>query len=157
MDKIVVLGTGTALVTNYYNTCFAYFHNNEIFMVDGGSGDGILTQMKNAGIQWQDVHDLFVTHEHTDHLFGSISAIRYFGYLMFANKYEGELRVYCHQELLEKIVAICSMVLRPADREQFGKRTHFIPVCDGETRNIIGRDLTFLTSIPPRRNSLVSK
>lgn len=143
MDKIVVLGTGTALVTKYFNTCFALCHDEEILLVDGGGGDGILAQIEKAGIHWQNIHDLFITHEHTDHLLGSIVAIRYIGFLMSKDRYRGDFRVYCHQELADKIIAICNMLLRIGEREQFGKRIQFVIIHDGETRNIIGHEFTF--------------
>ena len=34
--ELTMLGTGNALVTEYYNTCFVIGENNQYFMVDGG-------------------------------------------------------------------------------------------------------------------------
>ena len=34
--NITMLGTGNALVTECYNTCFVLQENEEYFMVDGG-------------------------------------------------------------------------------------------------------------------------
>lgn len=143
LDKIVVLGTGTALVTKYYNTCFAFCHSDDIFLVDGGGGDGILRQFEKADLRFHNVHDFFITHEHTDHLFGSLVAIRYICYLMTRDWYEGDLRIYCHRELADKITAICNMVFRTAEREQFSKRIKLVIINDGETRNILGYNVTF--------------
>ncbi len=143
LDRIVVLGTATALMTKYYNTCFAYCRGDDIFLVDGGGGEGILRQFENTGLQWPNVHDFFITHEHTDHLLGSIAALRYISYLMIKGRYEGHLRVYCHRELAEKTIAICKMVLRPAEREQVLNNMKFVNVHDGETLRIAGRAVTF--------------
>lgn len=143
MNKIVVLGTGTALVTKYFNTCFAFCHNEDILLVDGGEGSGILQQFEKANLRWEKVHDFFVTHEHTDHLLGSIVAIRYFCFLMIKNRYQGNLRIYCHRELADKMIAICNMLFRVQERKQFGKRMEFVIINDKEIRNILGYDVIF--------------
>ena len=46
---ITMLGTGSALVTECYNTCFVLSDGDEHFLVDGGGGNGILSQLKKAG------------------------------------------------------------------------------------------------------------
>ena len=42
--EIIMLGTGSAMVTKCYNTCFALRNRNEYFLVDAGGGNGILSQ-----------------------------------------------------------------------------------------------------------------
>ena len=68
--KLTMLGTGNAGVTECYNTCFVLEHEGEYLLVDGGGGNGLLKQLKAAGIRWQDIRSVFVTHRHTDHLMG---------------------------------------------------------------------------------------
>ena len=70
MDRLIALGTGKAHVTNCYNTCFILQQGEACFLVDGGGGNGILAVLEKAKIQWNQIHQLFVTHEHIDHLFG---------------------------------------------------------------------------------------
>jgi len=143
LDRIVVLGTGTAIVSKYYNTCFAVCRDDDVFLVDGGGGHGILNQMDSAGLSWHKVHDIFVSHEHTDHLFGIFIVIRYIGYLMELGAFEGDLRFYCCQQVYDKIMAISHMIIRPGERAEFGKRMQFNIVKDRDTRNILGGDVTF--------------
>lgn len=143
LDKIVVLGTGTAIVTKYFNTCFALCHDNEILLVDGGGGHGILQQMDRAGLSWDNVHDIFVSHEHTDHLFGIFIVIRYIGYLMELGKYKGDMRFYCCRQVYDKIMAISEMIIRPGERAEFGRRMQFIIIQDREQSKILGYDVTF--------------
>ena len=50
---ITMLGTGSALVTECYNTCFVLSDGDEHFLVDGGGGNGILSQLKKAGFNWR--------------------------------------------------------------------------------------------------------
>ena len=76
MNKITMLGTGNATVTQCYNTCFALQTDTTLLLVDGGGGNGVLAQLKRAGIAIADIHHLFVTHAHTDHILGVIWLIR---------------------------------------------------------------------------------
>ena len=48
--KINILGTGDALATKCYNTCFVLEENNKYFLVDAGGGNGILVQLEKANI-----------------------------------------------------------------------------------------------------------
>ena len=74
--KLTILGTGNATVTECYNTCFALSDGNRHFLVDTGGGNRILKVLKDTGIQLEDIHDIFITHEHIDHLLGVIWLIQ---------------------------------------------------------------------------------
>ena len=74
--KLTMLGTGNALVTECYNTCFVLSDGNDHFMVDGGGGMTVLHQLKYAGLDWRQMRTIFVTHKHIDHLLGIIWMMR---------------------------------------------------------------------------------
>ena len=78
MDReiLYVFGTGNASVTNLYNTCFALRDKDEYFMVDAGGGNGILRILDNMRVPIENIHHLFVTHEHTDHILGVVWMVR---------------------------------------------------------------------------------
>ena len=80
MDKtttqITMLGTGNATVSQIYNTCFVLQTPSTLMLVDAGGGNGILAQLKKINVQISDIHHLFVTHAHTDHVLGGIWVIR---------------------------------------------------------------------------------
>ena len=46
--KLTILGTGNAMVTKCYNTCFAIENDGHYFLVDGGGDNTIMKQLKNA-------------------------------------------------------------------------------------------------------------
>ena len=69
--KMNVLGTGFALATKNYNTCFALEENGSLFLVDGGGGNQILRQLEQSFLDWRYVHDIFVTHQHATILWAS--------------------------------------------------------------------------------------
>ena len=68
--KLTMLGTGNALVTECYNTCFVLEQNGKYLLVDAGGGNQVLYQLKAAGYNWMDMKDIFVTHKHLDHIMG---------------------------------------------------------------------------------------
>lgn len=73
MEKIIVLGTGTASVVNSFNTCFVLEDNkNNYLLVDTGGGNGILKQLKMANVEINKIHNVFISHKHIDHLFGML-------------------------------------------------------------------------------------
>lgn len=98
-----MLGTGNALVTRCYNTCFAIQDDDEYFLVDAGGGNGIMRQLQDADISMAQIHHIFLTHEHTDHLLGMIWMIRMIATKMRREQYEGNLRIYCHSALVETV------------------------------------------------------
>ena len=75
-NQIIMLGTGNAIVTKCYNTCFILKCDKTILLVDAGGGNGILTQLENAGVSLSDIHNMFITHAHTDHILGAIWIVR---------------------------------------------------------------------------------
>ena len=98
-DYITMLGTGNALATRCYNTCFTLHSEKGVLLVDAGGGNGILTQLEKAGIRREDISDLFVTHAHTDHLLGCVWIMR------MALQFRYSLRVWSHKKVLNLLVA----------------------------------------------------
>ena len=59
---ITMLGTGNALATKCYNTCFTLHDpSGEVLLVDAGGGNGILTQLEQAEIDLRLIRHLFLT------------------------------------------------------------------------------------------------
>lgn len=143
MEQLYVFGTGNAAVTRYYNTCFAIRDDEQYFMVDTGGGNGILRILEDMGIQYGQIHDIFITHEHTDHLLGIVWMVRFISTRMLNGTYEGALNIYCHEDLTASIDTICRLTLQGKFYKMIGQRIHLIPVHDGETRHILDYDVTF--------------
>ena len=138
-----MLGTGNALVTECYNTCFIIEDRGELFMVDGGGGNTILRQIKKAGYNWMDIHHIFVTHKHIDHLLGIIYMVRMICQFMASGKYQGEAYIYSHKEILDLIRDIAGKLLQKKQTAFIDGRLHLVEVTDGETMEIIGHEVTF--------------
>ena len=50
-----MLGTGNALVTKCYNTCFTIHTPQTMLLMDAGGGNGILAQLEKSEIKLGDV------------------------------------------------------------------------------------------------------
>ena len=142
-EMLILLGTGNATVTRCYNTCFAIQTGEEYFLVDTGGGNGILTQLEKAGIPLESIHEIFISHEHTDHLLGLVWLIRMIATKMKKGQYEGDLQIYCHEELEKTIRTIVELTVQKKFCRMIGERIFFRTVKDGETKKILDYDVTF--------------
>ena len=143
MERLIMLGTGNALVTRCYNTCFAIQDDDEYFLVDAGGGNGIMRQLQDADISMAQIHHIFLTHEHTDHLLGMIWMIRMIATKMRREHYEGNLRIYCHSALVETVRTIANLTLPKKFTRLLDHRIQFVPLHDGDTKHILDYDVTF--------------
>lgn len=146
--NLTMLGTGNALVTECYNTCYVYTDETQTpehryFMVDAGGGGQIFTQLKMAGIDWKQIHEIFLTHKHIDHFTGMIWMVRLITQNMKAGKYDGETHIYGHAEVIALLDDICRKLLQPGQIKYIGDRLKLIPVDDGESRMINNHRVTF--------------
>lgn len=142
-ETLILLGTGNATVTKCYNTCFAIKTGKEYFLIDTGGGNGIMAQLEKAEIPMEAIHEIFMSHEHTDHLLGLVWLIRMIATKMKKGQYEGNLNIYCHEELKETILTIAKLTVQGKFFKMIGERIFFHPVADGEKRNILGYDIQF--------------
>ena len=141
MMKITMLGTGHATVTRCFNTCFVVEQtdgdNRDLLLVDGGGGNGILAQLEKAGIALRDIHVLFITHAHTDHLLGCVWVVRMVMQLMLDGRYDGTLNVYSHEKCLRLLRDICHATLHDDYSHFLGRRVLLCELHDGD-RFVVG-------------------
>ena len=133
MDKtttqITMLGTGNATVSQIYNTCFVLQTPSTLMLVDAGGGNGILAQLKKVNVQISDIHHLFVTHAHTDHVLGVIWVIRM---VVQCKGYEGLLHVYGNDKVMKVIKTIIDMILAKKQLAKVAERVVFHQLEDGD-------------------------
>lgn len=145
MDReiLYVFGTGNAAVTNLYNTCFALRDSDEYFMVDAGGGNGILPILDHMRVPIPNIHHIFVTHEHTDHILGIVWMIRMIATAMKKGTYEGDAHIYCHEDLADTIRTLCRLTIQGKFYSLIDDRIKLETLKDGETRHILSYDVTF--------------
>lgn len=129
VNKITMLGTGNATVSGIYNTCFLLDTPNTKLMVDAGGGNGVLGQLKKVGVNIADIHHLFVTHAHTDHVLGVIWVIRM---VAQCKGYEGKLHVYSHDKVMKVVKTIIDMILAKKQLAKVAERVVFHELKDGD-------------------------
>ena len=127
--QITMLGTGNATVSQIYNTCFVLQTPSTLMLVDAGGGNGILAQLKKINVQISDIHHLFVTHAHTDHVLGGIWVIRM---VAQCKGYEGLLHVYGNDKVIKVIKTIIGMILAKKQLAKVAERVVLHQLEDGD-------------------------
>ena len=144
MKKMLhIIGTGTATVTKYVNTSCVLDDGENLFLTDGTGGAEILKCFETMNLDWHKLHHAFLSHEHTDHFLGMVWVVRNITEFLELNDYEGDFYLYGHAEVLDKMRAVCRMLLKPKSCSYLETRIHFIPVFDHEERKILNYKVTF--------------
>lgn len=141
--KLTMLGTGNAIVTECYNTCFVMQEEDQYFLVDGGGGSTLLRQLKYAGIDWKNIRNIFVTHKHLDHITGILWMIRMICQNMNRGEYEGEATIYAHGEVIALLKDMAGKLLQKKETVFIDDRLHLQVVEDGESIKILDKKVTF--------------
>ena len=139
--KLTMLGTGNAMVTNCYNTCFAFEEDGRCFLVDAGGGNEILVRLDKLHVPITSIGGMFVTHSHSDHILGTPWVIRAVGTAMAEQGYTGTFTVAACAETLAHVRTICEMILGKKMTKYFDKQILFREVTDGEQLNLAGFDI----------------
>lgn len=141
--ELILLGTGNAMVTKCYNTCFAIHNEDEYLLVDAGGGNGILTQIERAEIPFGQIRHMFLTHAHTDHILGAVWMIRKIASMMISETYYGQFTVYCHEEAAHILKEICCLTLAEKFLKLLDSKIVIREVEDGEKRELSGFTVRF--------------
>lgn len=144
MEKLTILGTGSAMVTKCYNSCFTISSNdNEHFLIDTGGGNTILSNLEKADIPINRVHNVFISHSHNDHITGIIWIIRAVAQQILNKNYERNLYIYCHEDIEKIVRTICNLLLQKKFTNYIDDRIIFKTIVSDSCFNIIGLETTF--------------
>lgn len=131
--ELIFLGTGEAMVTKCYNTCFLLRTKSELLLVDTGGGNGIMKQLRKAGFMIHDIKNVFITHIHTDHLLGIIWLIRSAVWEKAQKNEDIHITIYGHDEVIETIEGICRLLFQKKTLEIIRSTITLKPLQDGDT------------------------
>lgn len=140
-NQIIMLGTGNAIVTKCYNTCFILRTAKTMLLVDAGGGNGVLLQLEKVKIDLTDIHHMFITHAHTDHILGAVWIVRLVIHRMKNKEYNGTFTIYSHNKVLKILDCICRMTLPTKDLSFLGKSVLFSEVNDKDIFQIEDMEL----------------
>lgn len=141
--KLTLLGTGHATVTECYNSCLIFSNEGSHFLVDTGGGNRILKALHDAGIPLTEIHDVFLTHEHLDHLMGIFWLIRMIGMMLEQGEYSDSFMIYCHSNLIDKICTIADLLLPQQVTRHIGREILFVAIESGDQIKLLDSDITF--------------
>lgn len=141
--SLTFLGTGNAMVTKCYNTCFTISCGNHHFLVDAGGGNGILAQLEKTGISFNQIDGMFITHGHTDHILGALWVIRKMAMLTSAGKRTVPFDIYCHDEVADMLMTFCKLTLKKKLMDEIGSHIIITTVTDGTSLKASNYDFTF--------------
>jgi len=138
-----MLGTGNAMCTHCYNTCFYLRTPHGGLMVDAGGGNGIFKQLMRAHIPFETIHHLFVTHCHTDHIMGAIWMIRKISPMIHKGKHSGPLNVYGNAAVCHALQTMCQLMMPSKIYSSIGSSIILHQVTDGQQIAIDDMQATF--------------
>lgn len=139
--EMYVLGTANGNYhSNCYNTCFCIKNDNQFFLVDGGGGNQILGRLASAQIKLTDIHDIFISHSHPDHILGIVWVLKKICGAIRKGKYDGDCRIYANDVTLKAIKNIRDLVF---DAKNILEQIKFIEVKDKQVEKISGMNVEF--------------
>lgn len=143
MELVNILGTGNAMVTKCYNTCFTLSKGKEHLLVDTGGGNTILSNLEKLDIGINEIHHVFISHRHNDHISGIVWIIRAVAQQIINGKYEGNLIIYCHKDNIEAINTLTSILLDEKFTKCIGTRILFNEIHNNSTCTILDWNVVF--------------
>ena len=129
MNKLTMIGTGHGFVHELYNTCFII---NDNFLIDTGGSADIVKNIKLSGINLSDLHDIFISHTHTDHLLGLFWLLKRLTGMYRSGIYTGRLNIYCNDEVALAIKDIYKHLFPDVYVDLINEYINIIVVNDGE-------------------------
>lgn len=152
MEKIIMLGTGHGFVWNLYNTCFLLENGKEKLLVDTGGGIDVVKNLTKMGYDITDIHDIFISHCHTDHILGLLWILKRMSGL-FREGYDAPFNIYCNQEVAEAIKKLYPAVFPDVLVKAIDEKINIHILYDGEKLKIAGEEFTFF-DVHPKGNQL---
>jgi ribonuclease Z len=151
------LGTGGAANERRHQACLLVRWGDEVsggrLLLDTGNGLDVVRQLVTAGCTPTAVRDIFVSHQHVDHV-GGLEPLLLWNVLR-AHRESGDLPkletcVYAEPRVLADIEKLLDAVASVAPR-LFGGRLRLVPVSDRATVQLQGgvRLTSFLVEHPP--------
>jgi len=143
--KIHVLGTGSAMVTKCYNTCFTIENNGEHFLVDGGGGNGIFNQLGKASIALKDIKNIFISHAHTDHILGVLWVVRALAQEIWHGIISHQINIYASESVQKVLKTLCEMMLNKG-LFPYLEKLNFITIDEDKIYEISGMKVNFFNT-----------
>ncbi|MBQ7640926.1 MAG: MBL fold metallo-hydrolase [Acholeplasmatales bacterium] len=143
MANILMLGTGSAGTYDLYNTCFIIQNNEGNFLVDTGGSNEIIRRIDYFNIDYNSLNNIFISHSHTDHIFGLFWLLRKMAGLYKRGIITKKLNIYCNDFVYEAIKQILNHVLSKGLLDIINDLVNYNVVKNGDKHIINGIEYTF--------------
>lgn len=144
MSKLYMLGTGNAMVTKCFNTCFTITNDNEDhILIDTGGGNTLLCQLEKLNISISKIKALFISHTHNDHITGVSWIVRIISLQMNKGTYTDNFNIYGEKSVLDACRTICNLTLGSKFTKYFDDKINFIEVENNTSLTILKNTFTF--------------
>ncbi len=143
MSKIIMLGTGCGDTTFFYNTCFIIQNASGNFLVDTGGSIDIIKRLEEQKISFNDIHHIFISHSHTDHILGLIWMLKKISVMLMRNELKEDINIYCNDDVYIAIKDILKHVLPQKLVDLIHDNIKFYILEDNEIVEINGVKYTF--------------
>lgn len=143
MTKITMLGTGSGGTLDLYNTCFAIQNAKGVFLIDTGGSIEIIKRLKQANIKLEEIKNIFISHNHTDHILGLIWMFKKMFKMVTNGKIKEKINIYCNDVVYEAIKGVSNYILPPAIMNPIDSITNFVVLNDCDKYTINGVNYKF--------------
>ncbi len=143
MERIIMLGTGNGGTLDLYNTCFVIQNEEGNFLIDTGGSIEIIKRLRQANIDYRSIHHVFISHSHTDHIFGLFWLFKIISSSAIHDEIKEKINIYCNDSVYASIKEIAKHVLPDKLMNAIYSIVDFKILNDGDKYNINGIDYTF--------------
>lgn len=127
--KITIVGTSGAVPTSMRDTTMiAVTIRDHVHLFD--CGGSVIHRLERFSLNWLDIHSIFFTHHHIDHIYGFVHIIQGF----YLKKRQKPLYVYGPAETLKRLRA--TMDVHGLLSKNLGFSIHFSAISTTESENV---------------------
>lgn len=128
--ELIMIGTGSAFPKHSYNSCYVIKSHGGLMLVDAGGGNGIFNAINESGIKLSEIHHIFITHTHTDHILGAVWLIRGIVNMSKDGESCGSLHIYGNSSVCNALRLICQLTFLALDYGLFTKNVELVEISD---------------------------
>lgn len=143
MDKIIFLGTGNGGPINLYNTCFVIRNDKGNFLIDTGGSIEIINRLNKIGINIKELTDIFISHQHADHILGIFWLFKKLGRAAINGQIKNKINIYCNDCVYTAIKEVSKYILQDKLMNAVYNIINFHVLKDGDYYTINGIDYEF--------------
>ena len=142
-ERIIMLGTGAGITQNLYNTCFLLDNGEENLLVDTGGGIDIVKNLKQVGYELKDIHNIFISHCHTDHILGLIWVLKILSVKWMRKQYSGNVNIYGNQEVSNAIKVLIELMIPKGLIRIIEEHINIVELSQSENIAVAGYNINF--------------